>query len=89
MRSWFISITAAWSQGWNAFLGGNRDQSFSSRSWEAKVTGKWWGGWSVRFVDLLFGKGHCEGAFDSDDERTYILAGQRTKGNTNDHDQSA
>lgn len=71
MGAWFTSVTAAWSQFWNAFWGGNRDQSYSSRSWEAKVTGRWWGPYSVRLIDLLFGKGHCEGAFNSDDERTY------------------
>lgn len=71
MREWFISVTAAWSQFWNAFWGGNRDQSFSSRSWEAKTVGKWWGKYSVIVVDFMFGTGHCEGAYLSDDERTY------------------
>ena len=71
MRRWFISVTAAWSQFWNAVWGGNRDQSVSSRSWEAKITGRWWGRYSVAFVDFWFGKGHCYLAYISDDERSY------------------
>lgn len=71
MKKWFISVTAAFSQLLNATTGGNRDQSFSSRSWEAKTVGRPWGPLSVAFVDLLFGTGHCEGAFNSDNERTY------------------
>lgn len=71
MRAWFVAVTAAWSQFWNCFWGGNRDQSFSSRSWEASLRGRRWGRISVRIVDCLFGAGHCEGAYNSDDERTY------------------
>lgn len=68
---WFLNMASAFSQFWNAFWGGDRDQTFSSRSWEAKQAGKWYGRYAVAFVDLLFGKGHCEAAYQSDDERTY------------------
>lgn len=71
MRPWFINVTAAFSQFWNAFWGGNRDQSFSSRSYEARLTGRPWGRVAVPVIDLLFGPGHCSGAYHSDTERTY------------------
>ena len=71
MTRWFVSVTAPWSQLWNAFWGGNRDQSFSSRSYEARLLGKRWGKVAVPVIDALFGAGHCAGAYRSDDERTY------------------
>ena len=71
MRGWLFSVAGAWSQFWNAVWGGNRDQSFSSRSYEARLLGKRWGKVAVPMIDALFGKGHCEAAYRSDDERTY------------------
>lgn len=72
MKAWAFNVIAAWSQFWNAFWGGNRDQSFSSRSYEARLLGKWWGYIAVPVVNALFlNRNHCEEAYRSDDERTY------------------
>ncbi|WP_066519744.1 hypothetical protein [Sphingobium cloacae] len=73
MRRWAFNLLGAWSQFWNAFWGGNRDQSFSSRSFEAAMLGRPWGRWAVRIIDGLFWfqPNHCARAFFSDGERTY------------------
>lgn len=73
MTRWALNVLAAWSQMWNAFWGGHRDQSFSSRSYEAMLAGKWWGKIAVVVVNRLFWweQDHCRRAFLSDDERTY------------------
>ena len=72
MKRYLVNVIASWSQFWNAFWGGNRDQSFSSRSYEAFITGRTWGRFAVLFVNLLFlDPLHCPSAYHSDDERTY------------------
>jgi hypothetical protein len=73
-KEYIINVLGTLTQGLNTLLGGNRDQSFSSRSYEAKQVGKWWGSTSVFLIELIFGKGHCERAFLSDTERTYSNA---------------
>ena len=62
-------------QSLNMLLGGDQDQSFSSRSYEAMLVGRPWGRLAVTLIDALFypiaGRGHCAGAYASDTERTY------------------
>lgn len=75
MKNYILNVLGALTQGLNTILGGDRDQSFSSRSYEAMLTGKWWGRAAVTIIDALFypfdGKGHCEQSYNSDTERTY------------------
>lgn len=72
MNRYIASVAGAWSQFLNATLGGNRDQSFSSRSYEAALAGRWWGKVAVAVIDLLFVAelDHCRAAYLSDDERS-------------------
>lgn len=75
LRAYLINILGSLTQGLNSLLGGDRDQSFSSRSYEAKLTGKAWGKVAVFLVDALFypfgGSGHCKRSYEADTERTY------------------
>lgn len=74
-RSYIINVLGTLTQGLNSLLGGNRDQSFSSRTYEAFVAGKRWGRIVLPLIDTLFypfgGWGHCARAYTSDTERTY------------------
>jgi hypothetical protein len=73
MGYYFTELTAAFSQLFNAFLAGNRDQSFSSRSFEGEQAGVWWCKLSRPMVDMLlfWQPNHCYNAYHSDNERTY------------------
>jgi hypothetical protein len=71
MHEYIVELTASWSQALNAFLGGNRDQTFSSRSYEGFLLRKRLCLISKPCIDFLFGDGHCEKAFSTDNERTY------------------
>jgi hypothetical protein len=73
MKTYLIGVLGALTQLLNALLGGDRDQSFSSRSFEARLTGKAWGYLAVPLGDLLFfwQPFHCLNAYLSDTERTY------------------
>lgn len=68
-----LNILAGLSQFWNVCLGGNRDQSLSSRAWEAKLAGRWYGPAWVAVINTMFffEPDHCENAYLSDDERSY------------------
>jgi hypothetical protein len=43
----------------NAALGGSEDETISSRTGRHAIAGKRWALMLERFIDLLFGKGHC------------------------------
>lgn len=74
MKQWAFNLAVAWTQGWNAFWGGNPDQTFSGRSWEARSEGKLWGYIAVAVIDTLFfwQEDHCRMSFLRDEsEKTY------------------
>ena len=47
------------------FLGGYADESTSSRCWRMRNKSAAWGA-LFRFVDWLFGSGHCEASYYSE-----------------------
>jgi hypothetical protein len=72
MKPYVLRVLSMLTQGLNTLLGGNEDQSFSSRSFEARSVGRPWARAAVPLLDLVFGKNHCERSFNSDTERTYL-----------------
>lgn len=55
-----LKMAIAIDQCGNAATGGSEDETISSRSWVAAEAGKPWGVRAVKFIDSLFGKGHCK-----------------------------
>jgi hypothetical protein len=59
-------ILTALSELFNAAAWGDAHQSFSARAWYAKTRGKHWGRVAVVIVDAIFGKGHCQKAWEAE-----------------------
>lgn len=87
-RGYWYNLLSWLSQGLNAILGGNRDQTLSSRIYEAAVVAErhhWWPvmvalDWFWCVVDQLLRKpkpelDHCAWAYTQDTERTYTARG--------------
>jgi hypothetical protein len=76
VKAYVLGVLGALTQLLNAILGGDRDQSFSSRSWEALQAGKSWPSVIVPLLDRIFfwERQHCYRAFQSDIERSYDRA---------------
>ena len=52
----------------NTLLGGYADETISSRSWRLRLASQFWGR-MFKVVEFLFGKGHCEDAYLSEELR--------------------
>lgn len=67
MSAWLLRVLIAADQLINAILGGDEDETISSRCWKAKVRGDWRGSCAVSFIDMIFGRGHCERSVEWDE----------------------
>jgi hypothetical protein len=56
----------------NTILGGDEDETLSSRFGKAKRQGKWWGQFNCWWLDKL-DPGHCEDAIESDEGKNALL----------------
>lgn len=54
-----LKMCIALDQCGNAALGGNEDETISSRCGRAQRDGLWWGNSAANLVDFFFGKNHC------------------------------
>ena len=60
LKPYLIRVGSATSQLANViFLGGHPNESISGRSYRQD----WW---TERWIDFVFGKGHCKAAYDQD-----------------------
>jgi len=64
--NYFWNILIAIDQFFNAVLGGNPDETISSRAGKAKREGKLWGGYLCNVLDKL-DKNHCEKSVEEDE----------------------
>lgn len=55
-----LKMCIALDQCGNAALGGNEDETISSRCGRAQRDGLWWGNTAANVVDFFFGKDHCK-----------------------------
>lgn len=66
MGSYIQKVGTLLSQTVNALvLGGNPDQSISSRAWANKDGSSTWAT-ARSYIDAIFGKDHCKDSFDTD-----------------------
>ena len=63
---YWAGLGTALSQFLHALIGGHPDMSLSARAHLSKHHRAWWYVWIV--AEMLFGEGHCSGAWASDAE---------------------
>lgn len=71
MRRYLWNLFIAWDQGINTLLGGDPDETLSSRVGRASLAGKRWARIAERIIDRLFellgeGPGHCRRSIEWD-----------------------
>lgn len=70
VRRYFINVAIAVDQLFNALLGGDLDETLSSRAAKLAKAGL---RWPARLIDLLLGRGHCEQAQEPDEGEDSII----------------
>lgn len=65
---WWRAVLVAVDQLGNAIVGGESDETLSAHAWRMEQQLKPWG-ITRRWIDWLFGEGHCERAFVAECER--------------------
>jgi hypothetical protein len=67
MKDYFLRILISIDQLANTILGGNEDETISSRAAKAKLQGKRWGCVLCKLLDKL-DKNHCEKSIEMDEK---------------------
>ena len=67
MKDYFLRILISIDQLANTILGGNEDETISSRAAKAKLQGKRWGCVLCKLLDK-FDKNHCEKSIEMDEK---------------------
>lgn len=67
---YIINILVAIDQAVNAILGGDPDETLSSRAWKLAKAGM---RWPARVIDRILGRGHCEAAAEEDEGKNKVI----------------
>jgi hypothetical protein len=67
MKDYFLRILISIDQLANTILGGNEDETISSRAAKAKLQGKRWGCVLCKLLDK-FDKNHCDKSIEMDEK---------------------
>lgn len=67
MKDYFLRILISIDQLANTILGGNEDETISSRAAKAKLQGKRWGCVLCKLLDKI-DKNHCEKSIEMDEK---------------------
>lgn len=67
MKDYFLRILISIDQLANTILGGNEDETISSRAAKAQLSGKKWGCVLCKLLDAL-DKNHCEKSIEMDEK---------------------
>lgn len=67
MKDYFLRILISIDQLANTILGGNEDETISSRAAKAKLQGKRWGCGLCKLLDK-FDKNHCDKSIEMDEK---------------------
>ena len=59
----------------NTLIGGKPDETLSAKAWRNRGETGW--GRTRKFIDALFGKGHCEASWRAEILRTQLPKGYR------------
>lgn len=73
MKRYLLNLLIAIDQGWNAFLGGNPDETISSRVGKSAEEGSRFGVLCEKIIDWLFFKltkeiNHCRNSIERDEK---------------------
>jgi len=74
IKKYILNILIGIDQLGNALLGGDPDETISSR-----LGKNYRGSFLEKFVDKIFGDGHCEGSLEEDEGKDAILAKKSNK----------
>jgi len=74
LKSWFLNVSIAIDQLFNALLLGTPDETLSARAWRVEQKGLIFGKFFRPLIDFIFffDKNHCENSFLSEIERKHF-----------------
>lgn len=64
---WFINISIAFDQFWNAVFGGDPDETVSSRLGKQARAGNWFARRACWLLSIIYRGPHCEEAIEEDE----------------------
>lgn len=79
VKTYLLNVAIAADQFVNTVLGGQPDETMSSRAWRNSLKGYWYAKWSVKILDTVFGwlgdSNHCKTSYENERVRAHLGAG--------------
>lgn len=79
VKTYLLKVAIAADQFVNAVLGGQPDETISSRVWRNSIKGYWYARVAVRVLDTVFGwlgdSDHCRSSYENERARAHLGGG--------------